>query len=51
MKIAFATLLSRLSGWRLADPAPALRHKPNILLRGLADLPLVFQPTARRVSS
>ena len=39
---AFRRLLSRLEGLRLA-PDQELHHKPNILLRGLAELHLEFE--------
>ncbi|MDJ0786258.1 MAG: cytochrome P450 [Myxococcota bacterium] len=44
MQIAFSTLLERISGWQLAPDAGRLRHRPNVLLRGLEALPLVFDP-------
>jgi len=43
MDVAFRTLIGRLEGWRLAEDAPAPRHKPNILLRGLEALHLTFR--------
>jgi cytochrome P450 len=46
MAVAFRTLLARLEDWRLDPDAPAPRHKPNVLLRGLEALPLRFRPAA-----
>jgi cytochrome P450 len=42
MNLAFRTLLRRLDGLRLAPGHGAPRHKPSILLRGLAELHLAF---------
>ena len=41
MQVAFRTLTARLHNLRLAPGAEPV-HKPNILLRGLAELPLEF---------
>ncbi len=46
MQLAFRALLTRLDGLRLAAGAPEPRHKPSVLLRGLAELHLEFE--ARR---
>ena len=46
MDVAFRTLLRRLEGFRLAPDRPAPRHKPSILLRGLGELHLAFEPRA-----
>jgi cytochrome P450 len=46
MEVAFRTLLGRLDGFRLAPDRPEPRHKPSILLRGLAELHLAFEPRA-----
>lgn len=43
MLVAFRTLLPQLRGLRLA-PGAELVHKPNVLLRGLRELPLEFEP-------
>lgn len=40
---AFEALSQRLATLRIAPDAPPLRHTPNILLRGLVALPLVFE--------
>ena len=42
--IAFRTLLERLDGFRLEPGHPEPRHKPSMLLRGLAELHLGFEP-------
>jgi len=42
MQIAFRALLSRLEGFRLSPGHPEPRHKPSVLLRGLAELHLDF---------
>lgn len=42
LQVIFPTLFQRLSGLRLASPQPQWR--PNFLLRGLAELPLEFDP-------
>jgi len=47
MNVAFRTLLGRLSGWRLAEDAPAPKVVPNVLLRGLDALHLRFDPEVR----
>jgi cytochrome P450 len=47
MQVAFRTLLARLEDFRLAPGRPAPRHKPSVLLRGLAELHLDFTPRAR----
>ena len=44
MLVAYRTLLQRLRGLRLASGHPDPVHKPNILLRGLAELHLEFDP-------
>jgi cytochrome P450 len=44
MQIAFRALLARLEGFRLAPGCAAPRHKPSVLLRGLAELHLEFGP-------
>jgi cytochrome P450 len=44
MAVAFRTLLRRLEAFRLAPGHPEPRHKPSILLRGLAELHLAFEP-------
>jgi cytochrome P450 len=46
MAVAFRTLLGRLDGFRLAPGHPEPRHKPNVLLRGLAELHLAFEARA-----
>jgi len=46
MTVAFRTLLARLDGFRLTPGAPEPRHKPSILLRGLAELHLSFDRRA-----
>jgi cytochrome P450 len=46
MELAFRAVLARLPGLRLADGHPAPRHKPSVLLRGLAELHLAFEPAA-----
>lgn len=43
MAIAFRRLLDRLDGLRLAPGHPPPRHKPSVLLRGLAELHLAFE--------
>jgi len=47
MQIAFRALLGRLEGFRLSRGYPEPRHKPSVLLRGLAELHLDF---ARRAA-
>jgi cytochrome P450 len=42
MQIAFRALLDRLEGFRFSPGRPAPRHKPSVLLRGLAELHLDF---------
>jgi len=42
MQVAFRALFDRLEGFRLAPGSPAPRHKPSVLLRGLAELDLDF---------
>jgi cytochrome P450 len=42
MQVAFRHLLARLGAFRL-EPGAAPRHKPSILLRGLAELRLSFE--------
>jgi cytochrome P450 len=42
MRVAFRALLERLEGLRLAPGFPEPRHKPSVLLRGLAELQLEF---------
>jgi len=44
MTLAFRALLARLPGLSLAPGRPEPRHKPSILLRGLAELHLEFEP-------
>jgi cytochrome P450 len=44
MQIAFRTLLSRLDHFAVA-PDQTIAHKPNMLLRGLADFDVEFQAT------
>jgi cytochrome P450 len=46
MAVAFRQLLTRLDRLRLAPDAPQPRHKPSILLRGLAELLLEFERRA-----
>jgi cytochrome P450 len=46
MAVAFRTLLERLEAFRLAPGHPEPRHKPSVLLRGLAELHLAFEPRA-----
>jgi cytochrome P450 len=46
MKVAFAALLDRLDALRLAPGSPEPRHKPSVLLRGLAELHLAFERRA-----
>jgi len=46
MEVAFRAVLARLPGLRLAEGHPAPRHKPSVLLRGLAELHLAFEPAA-----
>ncbi len=43
MLVAFRTLLARLDNWRLA-PGAKPAHKPSVLLRGLYELPVEFDP-------
>jgi cytochrome P450 len=43
MQVAFRHLLARLANFRIAAGAEP-RHKPSILLRGLAELQLTFDP-------
>ena len=43
MAVAFRCLTTRLSAWRLDPEADAPRHKPNVLLRGLEALHLLFK--------
>jgi cytochrome P450 len=50
MTVAFRQLLARTDGLRLAPGAPAPRHKPSILLRGLAELWLEFEGRERAVA-
>jgi cytochrome P450 len=47
MQVAFRALLGRLDGFRLSPGHPEPRHKPSVLLRGLAELHLDF---ARRAA-
>jgi cytochrome P450 len=47
MLLAFRALLARLERFRLAPGRPEPRHKPSVLLRGLAELHLEF---ARRAA-
>jgi cytochrome P450 len=42
MDLAFRKLLGRLDGLRLAPGHGAPRHKPSVLLRGLAELHIAF---------
>ena len=42
MNVAFHKLLGRLDGLRLAPGHEAPRHKPSVLLRGLAELHIAF---------
>ncbi len=42
MVTAFPILLSRLKNLRLQDPDAPLRYSPNILLRGVLELPIAF---------
>jgi cytochrome P450 len=42
MDLAFRKLLGRLDGLRLAPGHEAPRHKPSVLLRGLAELHIAF---------
>jgi cytochrome P450 len=44
MQVAFRALLSRLDGLRLSPGFAPPRHKPSVLLRGLAELHLDFAP-------
>jgi cytochrome P450 len=46
MALAFRALLARLDGLRLAPGHPEPRHKPSVLLRGLAELHLAFDARA-----
>jgi cytochrome P450 len=46
LAVAFEELLARLDGFALA-PGAQLAWKPNMLLRGLAGLPIVFADAAR----
>jgi cytochrome P450 len=46
MLVAFRALLARLDGFRLAPGHGEPRHKPSVLLRGLAELHLEFEPHA-----
>lgn len=48
MEIAFRVLLERLEGFRLAADAAPPRHRPSILLRGLAELWLEFAARSAR---
>lgn len=43
MRLAFSALLDRLEELRLAPGFPEPRHKPSVLLRGLAELHLEFR--------
>ena len=44
MGIAFPILLDRLHNIRLAPDHPPIRYDPNILLRGIVSLDIVFDP-------
>lgn len=44
MAIAFPILLDRLKNLRFADPGQAFRYTPSILLRGVIELPIAFDP-------
>jgi cytochrome P450 len=44
MAVAFRALLQRLPGLRLAPGHAPPRHKPSVLLRGLFELHLAFEP-------
>ena len=44
MNVAFRRLLARLDGLRLAPGHGPPRHKPSVLLRGLAELHVAFEP-------
>jgi cytochrome P450 len=46
MALAFRALLDRLEGFRLSPGRAAPRHKPSVLLRGLAELHLDFSRRA-----
>ena len=48
MVTAFEVLLSRLKNPHLAPGGEALRYSPNILLRGVLELPLVFDRGAKQ---
>ena len=47
MVIAFTGLLSRVRNWRFTPGRNRFVHPPNILLRGLTELHLSFDPPAR----
>jgi cytochrome P450 len=47
--IAFGLLLSRIRGWRFTPGRNDFLHPPNILLQGLAELHLSFDPPSRLV--
>ncbi len=44
MQIAFPILLQRLKNLRFQDGANAFRYSPNILLRGVQELHIAFDP-------
>ncbi len=46
MSVAFQNVLARLENLRLAPGHPEPQHKPNVLLRGLAELHLTFEAAA-----
>ena len=46
MGVAFQNVLARLENLQLAPGHPEPHHKPNVLLRGLAELHLAFEPAA-----
>jgi cytochrome P450 len=50
LAVAFEELLARLDGFALA-PGAELVWKPNMLLRGLASLPISFAPHARQAAA
>lgn len=42
LQVLFATLLRRFPGLRLAVPAGELRHRPELLIGGVAELPVTW---------
>ena len=50
MQVAFARILRRMTNIRLAEGKNDLTHWPNVLLRGLKELHITFDPVDREIA-